>query len=67
MVTSFQHYDDVSNGATYGQRAADLRLFVFYLSHGLVRVCEMELSHLGKSNQSLRFILSLRLYSSFIT
>ena len=29
MVTSLQHYSDVTVG-----------LFVFYLSHGLVRVCE---------------------------
>ena len=25
-------------------------MFVFYLSHGLVRVCEIELSHMGKNN-----------------
>ena len=34
----------------YGQRAADVRLFVFYLSHGLVWVCDIELSHMGKNN-----------------
>ena len=32
-----------------GQLADDVRLFVFYLSHGLVRVCEIELSHMGKN------------------
>ena len=28
----------------------DVWLFVFYLSHGLVQVCEIELSHMGKNN-----------------
>ena len=28
----------------------DVRLFVFYLSHGLVRVCELDISHMGKNN-----------------
>ena len=32
------------------QRAVSVRLFVFYLSHGLVQVCEIELSHMGKNN-----------------
>ena len=27
-----------------------MRLFVFYLSLGLVRVCEIEISHMGKNN-----------------
>ena len=27
-------------------------LFVFYLSHRLVRVCEVELSHMGKQRKS---------------
>ena len=27
-----------------------MRLFVFHLSHGLVRVCEVELSHISKNN-----------------
>ena len=31
------------------RRAADVRLLVFYLSLGLVRVCEIELSHMGKN------------------
>ena len=29
---------------------ADVRLFVFYLSHGLVRICDIEFSHMGKNN-----------------
>ena len=38
MVTSFQHYNDVTD-----RRAASVRLFVFfYLSLGLVRVCEIK-------------------------
>ena len=45
MVTSFSHYKDVTDW-----RAASMRLFVFYLSLGLVRVCEIELSHMGKNN-----------------
>ena len=28
---------------------ASMRLFIFYLSHRLVRVCEIELSHVGKN------------------
>ena len=40
MVTSFYHYTGVTD-----RRAADVRLFVFYLSLGLVRVCEIKLSH----------------------
>ena len=28
---------------------ASVRLFVFYLSHGLVWVCEIELSYMGKN------------------
>ena len=27
----------------------DVQLFVFYLSNGLVRVCEIELYHMGKN------------------
>ena len=30
-------------------RGTDLRLFVFYLSHGLVLVCDIELSDMGKT------------------
>ena len=33
-----------------GGRADEMRLFVVYLSNGLVQVCEIELSHIGKSN-----------------
>ena len=29
---------------------ASVRLFVFYLSLGLVLVCEIEISHMGKNN-----------------
>ena len=36
--------------STCGQRADHVRLFVFYLSLGLVRVCEIELSHMGKNS-----------------
>ena len=44
MVKSFLHYNDVTD-----QRAADVQLFVFYLTHELVRVCVIELSHMGKT------------------
>ena len=27
-----------------------MQLFVFYLSHGLVLICEIELSQMGKNN-----------------
>ena len=40
MVTSFKHYNDVTN-----RSAASVRPYVFYVSHVLVRVCEM-----GKNN-----------------
>ena len=43
MVTSFQHYNDVTN-----RRAPSVQLFVFYLSLGLVRVCEI----IGKNNDN---------------
>ena len=39
------HHDDVT-----GRRAASVRLFVFYLSQGLVQVCEIEIYHMGKNN-----------------
>ena len=47
MVTLFKHYNDVTD-----QCAPDLWLFVFYLSQGLVRVCEIEIeiSHMGENN-----------------
>ena len=32
--------------------ADDVRLFVFYLSLGLVQVCDIELSHMGKNNEN---------------
>ena len=40
MVTSFLHYDDFTD-----RRATSVRLFVFYLSLGLVRVCEINRIH----------------------
>ena len=36
-----------------GQLAAELRLLVFHLSHGLVWVCVIE-SHMGKNNLGVR-------------
>ena len=39
MVTSFKHYNYVTD-----RRATSVRLFVFYLSLGLVWVCEIEIS-----------------------
>ena len=45
MVLSILHYNVVT-----GQRAADVRLFVFYLSLGQVWVCEIQISHMGKHN-----------------
>ena len=42
MVASFYHCNDVMD-----RRVAEVRLFIFYLSLGLVRVCEIELSHMG--------------------
>ena len=45
MVTTFYHYNVVTD-----QCAASVRLFVFYLSYGLVRVCEIELSHMGNNS-----------------
>ena len=35
------------------QRAADMLLFIFYLSQGLVQVCEIALSHMGKTTEIL--------------
>ena len=40
------------HGTTCGQPAADVRLFVFNLSLGLVRVCVKELSHICKNNEN---------------
>ena len=45
MVTSFKYYNDVRN-----QRKASVRIIVFYVSLGLVWVCEIEISHIGKIN-----------------
>ena len=38
------------HGSTCGQHAGDVRLFVFYLSLGMVRVYEINRSHMGKNN-----------------
>ena len=38
------------HGSTCGQRVDDMLLLIFYLSLGLVRVCEIEISHMGKNN-----------------
>ena len=43
-MVAFDHYNDITNLCAAsvrptGQRAADVRLFDFYLSHGLVRIC----------------------------
>ena len=51
MVTSFKHYNDVTD-----RRVASVRLFVFYLSLGLVWVCEIEISHMGKNNGNLDLV-----------
>ena len=45
LMMSFQHYNDVTDRC-----AASMRLFVFYLCLGLVQVCEIEISHMGKNN-----------------
>ena len=34
------------------RRAASVQLFVFYLSHGLVQVCKIELSNMGKNKEN---------------
>ena len=44
-MTSLKHFNDAMD-----RHAANVRLFDFYLSHGLVWVCEKELSHMGKIN-----------------
>ena len=44
---------DVRHRSTCGQHADDMQLFIFYLSLGLVRVCEIELSHMGKNKGNL--------------
>ena len=45
IVTSFYHYNDVTD-----RRAASVRLFVFLIFLGLVGVCGLEISHMGKNN-----------------
>ena len=50
-MTSFKHYNDITD-----QRAARVQLTCgcsfFYLSHWLVRVCEIELSHTSNNNRN---------------
>ena len=46
MEASFLHYSDVMD-----QRTASMRLLVYYLSLWLVRVCEIEISHMGKTTE----------------
>ena len=41
-----------STGVITDPRAVSVRLFVFYLSDELVRVCEMKLSQMGESNEN---------------
>ena len=54
MVTSFYYFDDVTDG-----RAASVCIRVFcYHSHGLVRVCEKELSHNGKTTEIQIWVLN---------
>ena len=48
------------NGSTCGQPEAKVRLFIFYLSHGLVWVCEIELSHIGKNNGNPNLVCEKR-------
>ena len=48
MVTSFKHYNDVTD-----QRKASVPLFVFYLSPGVgtgMRDRNIEISHMDKNN-----------------
>ena len=33
-----------------------VQLFILYLSHGLVQVCEIELSHMGTNNGNLNLV-----------
>ena len=49
MVTSFYHYNDITDRC-----AASMWLLVFYLSLGLVQVCEIEISHMGKKQWKSR-------------
>ena len=50
MMTSFKHNNDVTDRPATSVRPTCGCLF-FYLSHGLVRVCEMELSRMGKTTE----------------
>ena len=46
--TEMRHGDAIFNISMMSQ--IDVQLFVFYLSRRLVRVCEIELSHMGKNS-----------------
>ena len=50
IMTSFKHNNDVTDRPATSVRPTCGCLF-FYLSHGLVRVCEMELSRMGKTTE----------------
>ena len=51
MAMSFKPYNDVT-----GRHEASVQLFILYLSLGLVRLCEMEISHMGKNNGNLHLV-----------
>ena len=55
------------HGSTCGQRVDYVRLFVFYLSLGLVRVCEIELSHMGKNSGNLDLVCEKKVIVCFIS
>ena len=61
MVTSFKHYNDVTD-----RRAASVRLFVFYLSLGLAQVCEIEISHMGENNRNHDLLYENNTYLIFV-
>ena len=47
MATSFKHFNDVMD-----RRVASMQLFVLYFFLGLVQVCEIEISHMGKNSRN---------------
>ena len=56
MVMSFSHFNDVMD-----RRAASVRLFICYLSLGLVQVCKIEISHMGKNNRNPDLVCEKRM------
>ena len=66
MKAEMQHGDVIItlqyHISTFSKCAANVRLFVFYLSTGLVWVCEIELSHMGKNNRNLNLVLENVIY-----